>query len=73
MLRYQIVDNSKYLIDVKTSDNAITKNFSHFEQYLENVKSFQLVKNITKEYSNEKGHRICNLINWLANIGDYIK
>ncbi len=67
------VDETVYLIEVKTSDNNISKHFSYFEKYFDKPNCIQLVKNLDKEYSNQEGHQVCDLLNWLAKIDENIK
>lgn len=67
------VDEQVFLIEVKTSDNKLSKNFSFFSKFFKKVQCIQLVKNLEKTYSNEQGHLVCDLINWMASIDQKIK
>lgn len=66
------VDTKTYLIEVKTSENKLSKHFSFFEKHFENPKCIQLVKNISREYSTPNGHEVRDLLTWLAKIDEHI-
>ena len=66
------VDTNIYLIEVKTSDNKISKHFAYFMKYFDNPKCIQLVKNIAREYSTPEGLEVCSLLKWLAQIDQHI-
>jgi len=66
------VEQNIYLIEVKTSETKISKNFAYFAKYFDNLKCIQLVKNLDREYSNQQGYQVCKLIDWLAKIDQYI-
>jgi predicted AAA+ superfamily ATPase len=62
------IDVKTYLIEVKTSDNEISKNFAYFANFFENVKCVQLVKNLNREYTTAQCYEVRALIPWLAEI-----
>lgn len=57
------------MIEVKTSDETPSKNFSYFLPQLKklnpNLESVQLVLNLKKEFSTKDGIKVKRLINWL--------
>ncbi len=57
------------MIEVKSSDDSISKNFSYFGPQLKKLnselQSVQLVLNLKKEYSSKDGIKVKNLISWL--------
>jgi len=56
------------LIEVKLSDENLTKNFIFFEKYFDKIIKIQLVKNLKKEKTFNNNTEIRKLSNWLANI-----
>ena len=54
------------VIEVKLSDNTVSKNFNLIEKDFPNIKKIQLVKNIKREKTFPNGVEIRSL-NWLAN------
>jgi len=56
------------LIEVKLSDNTISKNFLAFEKFFKNSEKIQLVKNIKHEFSNEKNIHLKSCLKYLENL-----
>lgn len=62
------IDNKPtHLIEVKMTDDTLTKGFEHFSRYFESVHCVQLVKNLKREKTYVNGLEIRSLIPWLAN------
>lgn len=62
------VNNNIYLLEVKTSEDKLSKHFSYFNKFFEKAKCIQLVKNLTRPYQSPEGFMVCDLVDWLANI-----
>lgn len=67
-----IIEDRKYLIEVKTSDSKLSANFAYFKSFYPSVNCIQLVQNIDREYSYHDGTKITALIPWLANIKEQL-
>ena len=59
----------KTMIEVKLSDNSLTKNFSKFKKDLSEIETIQLVKNLKTEKTFPNGAEIRRVENWLCNWG----
>ncbi|MBN1410928.1 MAG: ATP-binding protein [Spirochaetales bacterium] len=62
------IGDEVYLIEVKYSDDSLSRNFKYFENFFPNAKKFQLVRNIDREKTYPDGTEICNVIPWLTRI-----
>ncbi len=56
------------LIEVKLSDNTVSKNFKAFEKFFKNCQKIQLVKNITHEFSNADKVYVKSCLKFLENL-----
>lgn len=54
------------LIEVKLSDENISKNFTFFEKYFPRAEKIQLVKNLKKEYLSKDGVRVTSALDYLT-------
>lgn len=61
-----IDEKATHLIEVKSSDDTISKAFSHFHTFLPDCQQIQLVKNLKREKTYPDGTEIRSLIPWLA-------
>ena len=62
------VDDKKFLIEVKLSDDSISSSFKVFEKYLPQAKKIQLVDEIKKEKTFPDKTEIRKLSSWLAEL-----
>jgi hypothetical protein len=56
------------MIEVKWSDNNLSRNFSVFSKYFPGIKKIQIVKNLNREKTYPDGTEIRSAHNWLANL-----
>lgn len=56
------------LLEVKWSDGHPSKHFTHFNNYLTNIKKIQIVKNLQKEKTFPNGIEVRAAANWLAQV-----
>ncbi len=56
----------KIMIEVKTSDDKPTKNFSIFFKELKNIQQVQIVKNLVREKTYPSGVEVRKVSNWLV-------
>jgi predicted AAA+ superfamily ATPase len=66
------IESNFYLIEVKSSDDQVSKSFKYFKGFFEKARCIQLVKNLDKEYSNSSGTKVYNLVSWLKNIDKHL-
>lgn len=62
------VENSQYLIEIKSNDDSLSPNFRIFDQYLTNARKIQLVAGISKEKTYPDRTEIRNISTWLMNL-----
>ncbi len=62
------VDDKKFLIEVKLSDDSLSSSFKVFEKYLPQAKKIQLVDDIKKEKTFPDKTEIRKLSSWLADM-----
>ncbi|MBM3706526.1 MAG: DUF4143 domain-containing protein, partial [Actinobacteria bacterium] len=62
------VDDKKFLIEVKLSDDSLSSSFKVFEKYLPQAKKIQLVDDIKKEKTFPDNTEIRKLSSWLADM-----
>lgn len=55
-------------VEVKTSDDAVSKGFSHFKKFIEEAACVQLVLNLKREYDTPDGVHVRSLIPYLASL-----
>lgn len=55
-----------------TISQQLDLTFDYFAKYFPGAKCIQLVKNLDKGYSNQAGYKVCNLVQWLAEIDKHI-
>lgn len=67
-----VVDDRKYLIEVKTSDQHLSPHFAYFKKFFEPVVCYQLVLNLKREYTYDDGPQIRELVPWLCSIKTHI-
>lgn len=67
-----IIENRKYLIEVKTSNHNLSHHFAYFRKFHPDAKCIQLVLNLDREYTYPDGTRICSLIPWLRDIDQHL-
>ncbi len=56
------------LIEVKFSDMTVSNSFKTFDRFFKSCEKIQLVKNITKEFTNTDGVKVKSCLNYLENI-----
>lgn len=59
-------DEVKYAIEVKSSDDSLSKNFRRYQKYISDAQCIQLVKNLKREKTFPAGEEIRNLADWLV-------
>jgi uncharacterized protein len=64
----QIEGEKPWIIEVKLGDADISPNFKKFSPFFKNVNQIQLVKNLSREFSNEQGVKVVKALNWLSNL-----
>lgn len=57
---------STRLIEVKLSEETVSKNFALFEKYFPNAEKIQLVKNLTASYQSKSGVQVVSAIDYLT-------
>jgi predicted AAA+ superfamily ATPase len=57
-----------HLIEVKKSDDTLSRHFKTFERYFPGTKNIQLVENLSKEKTYPDGSEIRHIVHWLAEI-----
>ncbi len=70
-----VLDDKPILcIEVKISDDTVSKSFYHFKQYLNSVPCVQLVLNLKKEFDTPEKIKVRNLIPFIKtlNLMDYL-
>lgn len=63
-----IIEDRKYLIEVKTTDSKLSPHFAHFKKFHPDAKCVQLVLNLEREYTYPDGAAVTSLIHWLSDI-----
>lgn len=66
------VGSNTYLIEVKSGDDELSRHFDYFAGFFDHPKCIQLVKDLKKPYSNERGYEVVDLVEWLATIDQHI-
>ncbi len=62
------INNKFTLLEVKYSDNNLSKNIVYFKNIFPTAKAVQIVKNCNREHTFENSIEIRNCANWLANL-----
>lgn len=65
-------DKPVLCIEVKTSDEAISKSFNHFRKYIGKAQCVQLVLNLKREYDTADGIQVRNLTTYLSNLSSFL-
>lgn len=64
----RINDTVTHLIEVKTGDNSLSRNFRVFSEYFPEARKIQLVKSLPREKTYPDGAEIRDAATWLANL-----
>ncbi len=58
-------ESTNLLLECKMRENVVSKNFKIFEEYFSNLKKIQLVYELSKEYTDDKGVQVLKASQWL--------
>lgn len=61
-------DKPSWMLEVKWSEETLSKGFEHFEKYLPKINRIQLVKDLKREKTYPNGAAVRALIPWLTEI-----
>lgn len=61
-------DNPVLCIEVKTSDNNLSKSFNYFRKFIEGAQCVQLVLNLKREYDTQEGIQVRDLVSYLSSL-----
>jgi len=64
-----VINNTLCLcLEVKTSDDKLSKSFSYFKKYIGDAPCVQIVLNLKREYDTKDGIQVRNLASYLASL-----
>ena len=63
-----IASEVTHLIEIKTHDDSLSRNFAHFRKYFPTAMRMQLVEKLSREKTYPDGSEIRDAVEWLARI-----